>query len=220
MRILIVEDDEIVADALKRGLINAQFIVDRVVDAESAQSLLTTVQFDLAVIDIGLPGADGFALVRRLRTLGNTIPILILTARHAQNDKVRAFDLGADDYLSKPYELTELIARCRALIRRATAATSGVIVFGRLAMDMARQQLRIDDHLVDLTLSEWIVLECLIRQTGHVTAKERLIQAIGNLDRDVTPNAVEVHVSRLRSKLGTAAVICALRGMGYRLQEP
>jgi DNA-binding response OmpR family regulator len=220
MRILIVEDDEIVADAIRRGLVSAQFVVDRVANAESAHVLLSSEQFDLAVIDIGLPGIDGLGLLQRLRTGGKTIPTLILTARDALDDKVRALDMGADDYLIKPFELTELVARCRALIRRANAAVGGPLVLGRMTVDMADKQLHIDGHPVELTLREWLVLECLTKYIGRVTPKDRLLQAIANLDQDITPNAVEVHISRLRGKLGNAIMIRSLRGLGYRLEEP
>lgn len=220
MRILIVEDNDIVADALKRGLIAAQFVVDRVTSAESAEVLLASEKFDLAVVDIGLPGMDGLDLLRRFRKAGEVIPTLILTARDALDDKVRALDLGADDYLSKPFELPELVARCRALIRRSNSAVSGVLTFGHMQLDLAAKRLHIDGQAIDLTLREWLVLECLTKHLGKITSKERLLQAITNLDHDITLNAVEVHVSRLRAKLGNAVVIRSLRGLGYRLEEP
>jgi two-component system, OmpR family, response regulator len=219
MRILIVEDSDLVADAVMRGLAAAQFVVDRVSSAEAAQATLAAERFDLAVIDIGLPGADGLTLVRRLRKEGLTIPTLILTARDTLEDKVQALDLGADDFLSKPFETAELVARCRALLRRANAAVSGTLTFNRMALDLVGKRLCIDGADVELTFREWLVLECLTRQLGRIVSKEQLMQAISNLETDVTPNAVEVHVSRLRGKLGDAAVIRSLRGMGYRLEE-
>jgi len=219
MRILIVEDSDLVADAVMRGLAAAQFVVDRVASAEAAQATLAAERFDLAVIDIGLPGADGLTLVRRLRKEGLTIPTLILTARDTLEDKVQALDLGADDFLSKPFETAELVARCRALLRRANAAVSGTLTFNRMALDLVGKRLCIDGADVELTFREWLVLECLTRQLGRIVSKEQLMQAISNLETDVTPNAVEVHISRLRGKLGDAAVIRSLRGMGYRLEE-
>jgi two-component system, OmpR family, response regulator len=220
MRILIVEDNDIVADAIVRSLTKARFVVDRVAHAESAQAALAAERFDLAVIDIGLPGVDGLTLVRRLRSAGNRLPALILTARDSVNDKVQALDLGADDFLSKPFEPAELVARCHALIRRAGAALTGTITLGRLTLDLVGKQLRIDGQEIQLTSREWLVLECLTRHLGRVVSKDHVLQAITNLEDSITPNAVEAHISRLRSKLGDAAVIRGLRGLGYRLEEP
>src|SRR5580704_6888161 len=179
MRLLVVEDDDIVADAITRGLTAANYAVHRVASAESAQAALADEEFALAVIDVGLPGTDGLSLVRRLRAGGKALPTLILTARCTLADKVKALDLGADDFLSKPF----------------------------------------DDAEVELTAREWLLLECLIRRIGLIVSKERLQQALASPDQDITPNAVEVHISRLRNKLGNAAVIRSLRGLGYRVEE-
>jgi two-component system OmpR family response regulator len=219
MRLLIVEDDDIVADAITRGLAAANYSVLRVASAEAAQAALAREEFAMAVIDVGLPGADGLTLVRRLRSSGKTLPTLILTARCTLTDKVKALDLGADDFLSKPFEGAELAARCRALMRRSTGALNGVIKLNRMSVELAGRRMCIDDAEVELTAREWSVLECLVRQIGLIVSKERLQQAVAEPDHDVTPNAVEVHVSRLRAKLGQAAVIRSLRGLGYRLEE-
>jgi DNA-binding response OmpR family regulator len=219
MRLLIVEDDDIVADAISRGLIAAKYAVHRVGSAEAAQSALADEEFALAVIDVGLPGTDGLTLVRRLRNAGKTLPTLILTARCTLNDKVKALDLGADDFLSKPFEPAELAARCRALMRRSSGAIDGRIKLNRLQVDLLGKRLTIDETEVELTAREWLLLECLVRRTGQIVSKERVQQAISSPEHDVTPNAVEVHVSRLRAKLGDAAVIRSLRGLGYRLEE-
>jgi len=220
MRILIVEDDELVADAIARGLSAAGFAVDRSASAEAASSALASEHFDLAVVDVGLPGADGLTLVRRLRAAGTLLPVLILTARDALATRVEALDLGADDFLMKPFELAELAARCRALIRRAHVNANGQLSLGRLRIDVAGRQLRIDDAVVELTGREWLVLECLALNAGKIVSKDRLQQAIASFDQALTPNAVEVYVSRVRSKLGNAALIRAVRGLGYRLDEP
>ncbi len=220
MRILVVEDNDLVADAIARGLGAAGFAVDRAVSAESADAALATGHFDLAVLDIGLPGADGLTFLRRLRSAGTTLPVMILTARDTLALKVEALDLGADDFLMKPFEQAELAARCRALLRRANFSANGQLSLGRLRIDVTGRQLRIDDAVVELTSREWLVLECLALNSGRVVSKERLQNAIVSWDQAVTPNAVEVHVSRLRGKLGDAAVIRAVRGLGYRLDEP
>ena len=219
MRLLVVEDDDIVADAIARGLSAAGYSVHRVTSAEAAQSALAAEEFALAVIDVGLPGSDGLTLVRRLRNAGKTLPTLILTARCTLNDKVKALDLGADDFLSKPFEPAELVARCRALMRRASGALEGVIKLNRLSVDLKGRRLSIDGADVELTAREWLLLECLVRRTGQVVSKERVQQAVAGPEQDLSPNAIEVHVSRLRAKLGDAAVIRSLRGLGYRLEE-
>jgi DNA-binding response OmpR family regulator len=219
MRLLVVEDDDIVADAIARGLSAAKYSVHRVNSAEAAQAAMALEEFALAVIDVGLPGADGLTLVRRLRSGGKTMPTLILTARCTLNDKVKALDLGADDFLSKPFEPAELAARCRALMRRSSGALDGVIKLNRLNVDLPGKRLSIDGAEVELTAREWLLFECLVRRIGQVVSKERLQQALANPDQDITPNAIEVHVSRLRAKLGEAAVIRSLRGLGYRLEE-
>lgn len=219
MRLLIVEDDDIVADAIGRGLAAENYGVHRVASAEAAQAALAVEDFALAVIDVGLPGTDGLTLVRRLRNAGRKLPTLILTARCTLHDRVKALDLGADDFLGKPFEPAELAARCRALLRRAGGELDGMVHLHRLDVDLRGRQLRVDGGNVDLTAREWLVLDCLLRRLGQVVSKERVQQALGGGGHDVTPNAVEVHVSRLRAKLGDAAVIRSLRGLGYRLDE-
>jgi DNA-binding response OmpR family regulator len=220
VRLLIVEDDDLVADAVARGLVAANFSVERTMSAESALAAIAAQDFDLAVIDIGLPGRDGLSLVRRLRSAGKSLPTLILTARCTLADKVKALDLGADDFLSKPFEPAELAARCRALVRRAGGARDGLIKLGRVSVDLAGKRLCIDAAEAELTAREWLVLECLVRRIGLIVPKERLQQALAQTDQDITVNAVEVHISRLRAKLDNAAVIRSLRGLGYRLEEP
>jgi DNA-binding response OmpR family regulator len=218
MRILVVEDNELVADAIVRGLGMAGFAVDRAANAESAAAALGAEHFDLALLDIGLPGTDGLSLLRRLRSDGRTIPVMVLTARDTLATKVEALDLGADDFLMKPFEQAELAARCRALIRRSNLSMSGQLSLGRLRIDLNGRQLQIDAAAVELTGREWAVLECLALSAGRLVSKERLQQAIASWEQALTPNAVEVYVSRLRTKLADAATIRAVRGLGYRLE--
>jgi len=219
MRLLVVEDDDIVADAIARGLAAERFLVCRVRSAEAAQAALAREEFALAVIDVGLPGADGLSLVRRLRSSGRTLPTLILTARCTLNDKVKALDLGADDFLGKPFEPMELAARCRALLRRASGAQGGAMRLNRLHADLNGRRLTLDGEEIALTAREWLLFECLVRRVGQIVPKERLQQALSDPDQDLSVNAVEVHLSRLRAKLGPAAEIRTLRGLGYRLEE-
>jgi DNA-binding response OmpR family regulator len=218
MRILVVEDNELVADAIVRGLAMAGFAVDRAANAEFALAALAAEHFDLTLLDIGLPGADGLTLLRRLRSDGKALPVMVLTARDTLATKVEALDLGADDFLMKPFEQAELAARCRALIRRSNLSTSGQLALGRMRIDVTGRQLQIDGTLVELTGREWLILEFLALNASRVVSKERLQQAIVTWDQALTPNAVEVYVSRLRSKLGDAATIRAVRGLGYRLE--
>ncbi len=219
MRILVVEDDELVADAVTRGLTLAGFTVDHAATAEFARAALDAEHFDLAVLDIGLPGADGLSLLGTLRAHGRSLPVLILTARSALSDRIRAFDLGADDFLMKPFEQSELAARCKALIRRAGLAPSGSVKLGRVSIDLGGRQLTIDAEPVELTRREWLVLESLTHNVGRVVSKERLLQILAGWEQELTANAVETHVSRLRAKLGEAATIRTIRGLGYRLDE-
>ena len=219
MRLLVVEDDDIVADAVVRGLTSASWAVHRVASAEAALAALDSQDFDLAIVDVGLPGGDGLTLIRRLRSSGKRLPALVLTAHCTLADRIKALDLGADDFLAKPFEAAELAARCRALIRRTNGALAGAIKLHRLTVDLIGKRLSIDDAEVELTAREWLILECLVRRTGLIVSKERLQQALANPDQDITPNAVEAHVSRLRGKLGGAAMIRSLRGLGYRLEE-
>jgi DNA-binding response OmpR family regulator len=220
VRLLVVEDDDLVADAVTHGLVAANFSVERVASAEAALAALAQQEFDLAIVDIGLPGTDGLSLVRRLRSAGQTMPTLILTARCTLADKVKALDLGADDFLSKPFEPAELAARCRALVRRTGGAQQGSLKLSRLSVDLLGKRLCVDADEVELTAREWLVLECLVRRIGLIVPKERLQQALSATDQDITANAVEVHISRLRAKLGSAALIRSLRGLGYRFEEP
>lgn len=219
MRILVVEDDLLVADAVRRALIDAGFTVDHVATAEHAQLALRAESFDLAVVDIGLPHTDGLQLVYGMRRLGQSLPILMLTARDGLKDRVTALDLGADDYLLKPFQVPELVARCRALIRRSNAVTSGCVKIGPLHIDFSQREVTNTGTPLKLTHREWSILECLALKAGRIVSKEKLLSSIANWDDEITPNAVEVYVSRLRSKLGGALLISSVRGFGYRLDE-
>jgi len=218
MRLLVVEDDDIVADAICRSLTAANYAVHRVDSAEAAHLAMSHEDFALAVIDVGLPGADGLTLVRRLRSAGKTMPTLMLTARCTLNDKVQALDFGADDFLAKPFEPRELAARCRALMRRSSGALEGLIKLNRLRVDLNGRRLTVDGADVELTAREWLLFECLVRRVGQIVPKERVQQVLASPEQELTPNAVEVSISRLRAKLGKAVMIRSLRGLGYRLE--
>jgi DNA-binding response OmpR family regulator len=219
MRLLLVEDDVMVASGMKLGLCDAGYTVDWVGSGERAEQALDKDSFDLAIVDIGLPGIDGLELTRRLRARALTMPVLILTARDALQDRVQGLDLGADDYMVKPFELPELLARLRALLRRSQAATSAVLGFGPLEMDTAQRRVSLAGQTMELGPREWSVLEYLLLQAPKPAAKDKLLHALTGWDKEITPNAIEVYVSRLRGKLEPAGIaLRAIRGFGYRLE--
>jgi DNA-binding response OmpR family regulator len=220
MRVLVVEDDPLVGDGVRRALGGGGFAVDLVASAEAAKSALDTESFDLVIADIGLPRQDGLQLVRSLRSRGQIVPVLMLTARDGLADRVTALDLGADDYLTKPFQVPELLARCRALIRRANSVASTLISFGDLELDTTRKSVSAVGKALELSQREWAILECLILNAGRIVSKNKLMSTISDWSEDLTLNAVEVYVSRVRAKLGGAAIISTVRGMGYRIDEP
>lgn len=219
MRVLIVEDDALLGDAVRSALGAAGFAADLVATAESARTALQAEPFDLLILDIGLPDENGLRLLRGLRSRGKLLPILMLTARDGLSDRVTALDLGADDYMTKPFAVPELIARCRALIRRANAVASSTVTLGKLTLDIAHREASTAGEPFDLTHREWAILECFALNAGRLVSKEKLMSAISGWETDLTPNAIEQYVSRLRAKLGGAARIRAVRGMGYRLDD-
>jgi len=219
MRLLLVEDDVMLASGIKLGLCDAGYAVDWVGNAERAEEVLERESFDAAIIDIGLPQTDGLELTRRMRLRGLAMPVLILTARDALQDRVQGLDLGADDYMVKPFELPELLARLRALLRRSQAATSAVLSFGALELDSANRQARANGQLIDLGPREWTVMEYLLINAPKPASKEKLLAALTGWDKEITPNAIEVYISRLRGKLEPHGVaLRSIRGFGYRLE--
>jgi len=221
MRLLIVEDDALLADGLARTLRRVGHAVDCVEDAERGWLALEAECFDLVILDLGLPGSDGFDLLRRLRRSERYVPVIVATAREAITDRVRGLDLGADDYLVKPFAIEELEARVRALIRRRSVMTAPEFRCGELVLDLVAREVRVRDLQVELTRREWAILELLVTQVGVAIAKERLMQSLSSWDDRLTLNAVEVYVSRLRAKLESARVrIRTVRGYGYVLEPP
>lgn len=218
MRILIVENDDLVATGIKQGLRQAGYTVDLAGSAEEAERSLRSEIFDLAIVDIGLPGLDGLSFIRQLRSGDNPIPVLVLSARASMEDTVRGLDVGADDYMCKPFRLPELVARIRALIRRSNTLTDASLRHGPLALNTATRSATIDDRPLDLTNREWAILEILLMASPGIVSKDRLVQALAGWDKDITPNAIEVHVSRLRPKLAAGNIeIRTVRGIGYRM---
>lgn len=220
MRVLVVEDDTIVGEGLRLALQGAGFSADRVSSGEEAEIALVADGFDLAIVDLGLPKMDGMELIRRLRRRGEPVPVLILTARDNLEDLVDSLELGADDFMVKPFQLPELVARVRALIRRSKSVLSSQIEHGDLRMDLAARSATLKGEPVQFTGREWSILECLLLNAPKVVSKDRLLQTIGGWEAELTQNAVEVYVSRLRSKLEPGAIhIRTVRGIGYRLDQ-
>jgi two-component system, OmpR family, response regulator len=220
MRILLVEDDSLLAMGLQEGLKRNGFVVRHETSAEGALSALRQTTYDAVIVDIGLPEMDGLELIRRCRQQGMLMPVMILTARDALEDRVTGLDLGADDYLIKPVQLAELLARLRALIRRARSATASELAAGTIRLYMAARYVTVDGRLLELAPREYEILEQLILSIPKVVSKRQLVESLGASDHDLTPNAIEAYVSRLRAKLaGSGVEIRTLRGIGYRLDE-
>jgi len=216
MRILVVEDDALLARGLTGVLIRAGHAVDCVETGLQADKALRMASYDLVVLDIGLPDIDGFEVLRRLRFRRAATNVLVLTARDAVQDRVHGLDLGADDYLTKPFSVIEFEARVRALLRRTTLPM-GAVSIGRLTIDLEAKRIRINGTSTDLTVREWALLELFMARPGRVLSKEQIAQHLAEYDTQLTLNAIEVYVSRLRAKIETAGGvrIRTVRGFGY-----
>jgi len=218
MRILLIEDDPMIGRAMSAGFTDAGFSLDWVQDGRAADLSLAAGVYDIAVLDLGLPKKDGMAVLRTLRSSGNAMPVLIVTARDAVADRIAGLDAGADDYILKPFDLDELIARVRAVLRRHAAAASSQLVCGRVTLDPMRKVVTLDGEQVALAAREFALLEVLMQRPGTVLSRKKLEESVYNWDDDLGSNAVEVHIHRLRRKLGTD-FIRNVRGVGYRVSE-
>lgn len=218
MRILLIEDDAPLADGLLRALRHSGHAVDWAATGSKAESLLGTEEYDIAILDLGLPDIDGGDLLAQLRERKMRTPVLVLSAREATDERVRLLDLGADDYLVKPVAITELEARIRAITRRAAGSPDAFLQIGRLSLDLGGRRAWSGDTLFDLTAREWAALEYLAVRANRVVSKEQIMQALYDWDSEITPNAVEKFISRLRAKLDPSGLeIRTVRGLGYYL---
>ena len=219
MRILLVEDDKVLADALTRALVQSAHAVDAVATGEEADRALALGAYDLAILDIGLPGLSGLEVLQRLRARKSTTPVLMLTAFDTMEDQVRGLDLGADDYLSKPFDLPVLEARVRALLRRGSNATP-FLEHGLLQFDTVGRRVFHDRKPLELSPRELAVLELLLMRAGRVVSKEQLVNHLYGWGDEVGANAIEVYVYRLRRKLEPLGCeIRTVRGMGYLMER-
>jgi two-component system, OmpR family, response regulator len=221
LRILVAEDDALLGDAIAEHLRHGGHAVDWVRDGAAADAALRGESFKLVILDLGLPRVSGREVLSRLRKRSSSTPVLIITAADAIADRVAGLDAGADDYLVKPFELAELEARVRALIRRSHGHDRSVLVHGVLAFDTAGRSASVGGDALDLSARELAMLELLLLRSGRVISKEQFVEHLCGFDDDVTENAIEVYVHRLRRKLEPAGVtIRTIRGLGYLLEKP
>lgn len=218
MRLLLVEDDPILGDAIKAGLGQDGYNVDWLKDGTQASQAIVTEQFDLLVLDLNLPGKHGLQVLKELRAKGNLIPVLILTAMDATGDRVKGLDAGADDYLTKPFELDELLARTRALLRRSKGRASPTLVHNKIELDPAAHTVRLDSELVELSPGEFNLLQMLLEGRGRVFPRTSLEESLYGWSKDVESNTIEVYIHHIRKKLGSD-LIRTVRGVGYIIDK-
>ena len=222
MRVLVVEDEPELSALLRGALEQGGFVTDAAASVADANEHLKSAEYDAAILDLGLPDGDGLALLRALRRAGNTLPVLILTARDAPEDRVRGLDTGADDYVVKPFHLAEILSRVRALLRRPNAALGVRLVAGNLVFDTPTRAVEVGGVAMPLPARETALLDMLLRRQGRVVAREALEGGLYGFDTPTGPNAMEVAVHRLRRHLqeaGASARVRTVRGVGYMLAE-
>jgi DNA-binding response OmpR family regulator len=217
MRLLLVEDDLPLGEGLRAGLQAEGYTVDWLHDGASAVHALRSETFDLLVLDLGLPRLSGIGVLQQLRNSGSHLPVLILTARDETRDRVAGLDAGADDYLPKPFDLNELKARIRALLRRSAGRGRALIEHAGISLDPANQQVHFQGNLVALTPKEYLLLHELLAHPGKVFTRERLVQLLYGWDEEAESNTLEVHISHLRKKL-FSELIRTVRGIGYLVE--
>ena len=217
-RILVAEDEPRVAAFLEKGLRAAGFAVTVVDDGEDAYDLADSEDFDLLLLDVGLPGRDGFAVLRELRSRGRVLPIIMLTARDGVQDTVAGLEGGADDYVAKPFRFDELLARIRVRLRADRSPEATVLTVGDASLDLRSRRLAVGGRVVELTAREFALAETFFRHPGQVLSREQLLSGVWGYDYDPGSNVVEVYVRYLRQKLGEGRIV-TVRGMGYRLEE-
>jgi two-component system response regulator QseB len=217
MRVLLVEDDAMIGEAVRLGLKKQGLTVDWVKDGVSAKAALATEPFDLVLLDLGLPGVDGLQVLKHARSSGKSVPILILTARDSVTDRIKGLDAGADDYIVKPFDLNELAARVRAVLRRQAGRAEPVIEHLGVRLDPASHEVTCNGDPVSLSQREFALLEALLERPGQVLSRGQIEERLYGWGEEVESNAVEVHIHNLRKKLGSAYIL-NVRGVGYRVR--
>lgn len=216
MRILLAEDDVQLGESLEEALTVEGYAVDRCQRGDAVLPALALTPYDALILDIGLPGSSGFSVLKQLRERESQLPVILLTARDTVTDRVKGLDLGADDYLGKPFAMDELFARLRSCLRRTAGSSGPQLVAGPLQLDLVSRELSLDGERMTLPVKELAVLEVLMRNHGHFVPRTRLESSVYNWDNQVGSNTVEVYISHLRKRLGSEAIE-TLRGVGYRL---
>ncbi len=222
MRVLVIEDDAGIRTFVSRGLKESGFVVDEATEGFEGHRLATTESYDILILDLMLPGRDGFSILRDLRGLGVRTPVICLTARDAVDDRVKGLNLGADDYLAKPFSFIELLARIRALLRRGSMLAINPIVVGDLTFDVMARQVHRANERIDLSSREFSLLEYLARNAGHVLSRTMILEKVWDMNQDPMTNVVDVHINRLRKKIDhgfSKPLIHTIRGVGYVLRE-
>ena len=220
MRLLVVEDDLPLAESLVTLLTSSGYAVDCVHDGASAEALAAVEQFDLVILDLNLPQMDGLSLLRAMRARANPAAVMILTARGAAEDRVRGLDLGADDYMAKPFDVREFEARVRSLLRRQAGLRSATVTLGAVTLDLTTRQFSAADQSIDLPPRERALLELLLTRAGKVVTKEAIVQSLTSLDDMLSDNAIEQYISRLRRRVAPFGLgLRAVRGIGYLLEK-
>lgn len=222
MRALLIEDDAGVASFVRRGLREAGFVVEWAADGPQGESLAAVEPYDVIVMDLMLPGKDGFAVLSELRKIGIKTPVICLTARDAVDDRVRGLDLGADDYLAKPFSFSELLARIRALLRRGAALTTNPLCVGDLTVDVVARQVHRAGKRIDLSAREFALLDYLARNAGQVLSRTMILEKVWDMNQDPLTNVVDVHINRVRRKVDHGfdrPLIKTIRGVGYVLRD-
>lgn len=217
MKILILEDNETLADGIHKKLKNSGFIADVFYDGEEGLYTLETSTYDLLILDLGLPGIDGIEIIKKLRKSQQNLPILVISARDKLDQRILGLDTGADDYLCKPFELDEVIARVQALLRRSNNQISNIIKYNNLVFETQSLVLTKNNKSIELSKRELTIFEYLLQNLNTIVSKENIVEHITSIDDEFNPTAVETYVSRLRKKLGDSINLKTVRGLGYML---